>query len=354
LQKVSPLVHVESLTVPSLFGRPAYHCQQLASFVDEASRLRAFVPPFQFTSFFSPEDTLLCMCAAETALAYARKPGNNGRLSRDALRVAELTTGSGLVGIHLLRIEHGSTLLAFDVDQVAVDTARSNARTLGLKSRSRFDCVDLWSDSTATTLAAYKPHLIVCNPPYVPEPENGKLEPEAGAGEDGTAHLMRTIELADQVRPRAMALSWCSLSDPGRIVREAEAAGYFLNSLFVVAIADGEYSRSVQRHLHGLPHAYINESEDVRRAVAPDGSACFGYLLISGEFSRFGGRVWRTSGSSAAVERICREFAAKGIDALVNPVAPVPVRTWILDRWDEMRLRASLYGEIESVAAFTA
>lgn len=341
--------------MPSRFGRPVASNTTLASFIDEAGRLRAFAPPFRFTSFFSPEDTLLCACASEAALAHARLPGNSRpHESRDAVRIAELTTGSGLVGMHLLRVESGSLLAAFDIDRRAIETARANASLLGLRHRSQFDCTDLWSDQTAQLLSAFAPHLLICNPPYVPEPPGGRLDLEAGAGKDGTAHLVRALELADSVRPRAMALSWCSLSNPGHIVRDAESSGYFLNSLFIVVIADGEYSGSVQQHLRTLPHAYINESSSLRNAVAPDGSARFGYLLIAGDFSPRDTGKSRLTSSANAVERICADFAASGLAALVNPVAPVPVRSWLLDRWDELRLRASLHGQVASLATTAA
>jgi methylase of polypeptide subunit release factors len=267
------------------------------------------------------------------------------------LRIAELTTGSGLVGLHLLRIEKESKLLGFDVDPVAVVTAQQNARLLGLHSRAGFECADLWSDAMPQILQRFEPQLMVCNPPYVPEPSVNTLDLEAGAGEDGTAHLMRALELTDLARPAALALSWCSLSDPARIVREAESIGYFLNSLFVVLIADGEYSGSVLDHLRSLPHAYISESSQTKSSVAPDGSARFGYLLIAGDFSRADHTASANRGNDSSVARICGEFSEHGISALVRPIAPVPVRTWILDRWDELRLRASLHGEVPTLTA---
>jgi hypothetical protein len=354
LQKASPPAHQYAGYMPNRFVRPVGCDTTLASFVYEASRLRAFSPPFRFTSFFSPEDTLLCICASEAALAHARLPGSSSHHgSHDSLRMAELTTGSGLVGLHLLRIEHGSRLVALDVDPVAVDTARRNAKLFGLQNRARFDCIDLWSDNTESILSEYEPHLVICNPPYIPEPPNQQLEIEAGSGEDGTAHLMRTLELVGKVRPRALALSWCSLSHPFAVVAAAEKTGYILNSLFVVVIADGEYSGSVQDYLRALPHAYINESDEMRAAVGPDGSARFGYMLMAGDFSLAHGTERRSS-SASSVERICNDFAQKGLSALVNPIAPVPVRAWLLDRWDELRIRASLHGEASSVMTSTA
>lgn len=308
------------------------------------------MPPFRFTAFFSPEDTLLCACASEAALAHARPQRRMSKWSRNSMCIVELTTGSGLVGLHLLLVESGSRLTGLDVDPAATEIAARNARLLGLAKRARFECADLWSESTAAALHEASPDLIICNPPYVPEPEQERLKIEAGAGPDGTAHLMRTIELAGELRPRALALSWCSLSNPAKVLRAAAAAGYELNSLFVVAIADGEYSGSVHDHLRSLPHSYINEQPETVNAVAPDGSGRFAYLLMAGDFSR---RDPPDAEAAGAVENICRRFASEGLTSLAGPAAPVPVRTWILDRWDELRLRAYLHGggETKGVSA---
>ena len=297
--------------------------------------MRAFVPPFRFSSFFSPEDTLLCAIASEAALSRARQPGS-------ALRIAELTTGSGLVGLHLLRLEYGSTLRGFDVDEHAVEIARANAAMLGLAQRARFECADLWSPDTSVRLAEHQPHLLICNPPYIPEPPDNRIAIEAGAGPDGTAHLMHAITLAAQVQPRAMALSWCSLSDPGCVVSEAERAGYRLNSLFVVVIGDGDYSGTVHSYLRTVDKAYLSEQRDTLKAVAPDGAARFAYLLMAGDFSR--GKVMRSA--AKPIERLCSDFVAKGIAVLADPQISVPTRVWLLDRWDEMRLRAYLHGGV--------
>jgi methylase of polypeptide subunit release factors len=331
--------------MPHSFERPHPSVSPLAPFLDEAGRLRAYVPPFRFTSFFSPEDTLLCAVAAEAALARARTMRRlNGR-ALDPLRIVELTTGSGLVGLHLLRLENGSRLIGLDVDEAAIETAHHNSRILELSARAHFEHADLWSRKTERVIADYSPHLLVCNPPYIPEPEGTPLEGEAGAGPDGTAHLRRAIEVAEAVQPRAIALSWCSVSDPAAIVSLAEAAGYTLNSLFIVAIADGEYSGTVHDYLRSLPTAYINERRETLDAVAPDGAARFAYLLMAGDFSRDGDGP---NGAAEAVGRICESFATEGLSSLLNIEAPVPVRAWILDRWDEVRLRASLHGPADA------
>jgi hypothetical protein len=311
----------------------------LPSFLDEAHRFGSFVPPFRFSAFFSPEDTLLCACASESALERLERANGLRRYTR----IAELTTGSGLVGLHLLLNDDRNRLIGLDVDCRATETAEQNAKLLKLDRRTWFECADMWSETTVETVAAYQPDLLVCNPPYVPEPESGKLEIEAGAGVDGTSHLLRTIELASTTRPRVMTLSWCSLSDPAKILRSAAAACYSLKSLFVVAIADGEYSGSVHEHLMSLPHAYINESKDTLAAVAPDGSARFAYLLMAGDFCREPSAHDGDS-NAASVQLLCERFASDGLSALRNPAVDVPVKTWLLDRWGELELRVILHG----------
>jgi hypothetical protein len=311
----------------------------IPSLLDEADRLRPFAPPFRFSAFFSPEDTLLCVCAAESAFERARE---ESRESTDVMRIVELTTGSGLVGIHLLLRDEKSRLLGLDVDRRACEIAEGNAKLFKLERRAWFECEDLWSDSAIATLMAYDPNTLICNPPYIPEPETNILAIEAGAGPDGTSHLMRTLELASMIRPQTLALSWCSLSDPAKVIRSAANSGYSLNSLFVVAIADGEYSGSVRDYLQSLPHAYINQQSETIAAIAPDASGRFAYLLMAGDFSR--GSSIDANDDAKSVERLCERFANDGLSALEHPESRVPVKSWVLDRWDELELRVILHG----------
>ena len=294
------------------------------------------------------------MIAAEASLSHARQPGVTAP-GREPLRIAELTSGSGLIGLHLLRIERNSTLLGLDLDPSAPTVAAGNAETLALTRRTRFTRADLESRNTENLLVREKAQLIVCNPPYVPEPSSGNLPVEAGAGPDGTAHLMRALELARIVRPRALALSWCSLSNPERVVKEAEKSGYRLNSLFVALIADGEYSGAVRGYLRSLRTAFLNQSPETLAAIAPDGSASFGYLLMSGEFSRVSSsRGRREAAASEQIRTICSRFARRGLASLDSLQTSFPSRVWLMDRWDEVRLRAFLHGEVSKMSVAPA
>lgn len=279
------------------------------------------------------------MCASERAFARVRSKFTE---KSGVIRIAELTTGSGLVGIHLLLRDESTRLLGLDVDRRACEIAEGNAKLLKIDKRAWFECADIWADSAVATLMAYDPNILICNPPYIPEPPHETLALEAGAGADGTAHLMRTLELASIIRPQSLALSWCSLSDPAKVITSARDAGYSLDRLFVVAIADGEYSGSVRNYLRTLPHAYMNEQPGTVSRVAPDASARFAYLLMAGEFSRRADPAEQNT--AMAVQRLCARFESEGLSALANPELPVPVTSWILDRWDELELRVMLHG----------
>lgn len=273
----------------------------------------------------------------------------------EPLRIVELTSGSGLIGLHLLSLERNSTLLGLDVDPSAAIVATKNTELLYLSRRARFTRADLRTRNTENLLAREKLHLLVCNPPYIPEPVEGNLAAEAGAGPDGTAHVIRALKLARITRPRALVLSWCSLSDPEKILNHADKAGYRLNSLFIVAIADGEYSGAVGSYLRSLKTAFLNDSAETLRAVAPDGSASFAYLLMAGEFSRKDdGPKRREEKASEVVRTICARFTRRGIAALASIEAPFPVRAWLLDRWDEVRLRAFLHGPVRVIPSESA
>lgn len=345
------LLQETSLSLPNQYGRPSPASLVLPSLLSEASRLRPFLPRFAFTSFFSPEDTLLCAIAAEASLSRARLPTARG-VAGLPLRIVELTSGSGLIGLYLLRLERNSTLLGLDIDAAASGTATRNAEHLHLSRRARFTRADMRVRNTESLLSRERPQLLVCNPPYIPEPIEGNLGIEAGAGPDGTDHVIRALDLARITRPRALALSWCSLSDPEKIVSHAERNGYRLNSLFITVIADGEYSGSVGNYLRSLKSAFLNDSAGTLHAVAPDGAASFAYLLMAGEFSqRYEGPARRDEKANEAVRTICARFARRGIESLASIKAPFSVRAWLLDRWDEVRLRAFLHGPNPEMAS---
>jgi len=89
-------------------------------------------------------------------------------------RVADLCTGSGIVAI--AAVEAGAkSVIAVDVSAHAVHCARMNAISRGTELQT---LVGPWH-----RVLGHAPFdLVVCNPPYVPEPDDGYAEPAWDAG----------------------------------------------------------------------------------------------------------------------------------------------------------------------------
>ncbi|RUP33826.1 MAG: methyltransferase domain-containing protein [Mycolicibacterium sp.] len=80
------------------------------------------------------------------------------------MRVADLCTGSGVAAI--AAADAGAdTVVAFDTSRSAITAARANARLAGCLIDAR---IGSWS--AAVELEPFD--LVLCNPPYVPEPAN--------------------------------------------------------------------------------------------------------------------------------------------------------------------------------------
>ncbi|MGB1547497.1 MAG: peptide chain release factor N(5)-glutamine methyltransferase [Alphaproteobacteria bacterium] len=122
------------------------------------------------------------------------------------LRVLDLGTGSGCLLLALLSELPEATGLGIDLSEAALAVARSNANALGLQDRARFVRGD-WGEAICE-----KFDLILSNPPYIPDSEIGRLQPEIAlyesplalkGGEDGLAcyrvlapHLHRLLRLS--------------------------------------------------------------------------------------------------------------------------------------------------------------
>jgi release factor glutamine methyltransferase len=94
---------------------------------------------------------------------------------RDAeVRILDLCTGSGCVGITLALERTRARLLATDASPGAVEVARANAAALGAADRFEARLGDLFAP-----LAGESPFdVVVANPPYVPVGELPTLSPE--------------------------------------------------------------------------------------------------------------------------------------------------------------------------------
>lgn len=109
-------------------------------------------------------DTETVVEAALAAIGETRR--------REALRIADLGTGTGAILLALLHEWPNATGLGTDIDPQAVETARANARSLGLESRAQFQLADFEHDLNETF------DVVVSNPPYIPTRDIDALERE--------------------------------------------------------------------------------------------------------------------------------------------------------------------------------
>jgi release factor glutamine methyltransferase len=141
-----------------------------------------------------PETELL----VERAIEFLRK-----RTGRQL--VCDLCTGCGCIAIALARNYPEANIIATDISDAALAVAAKNIEKHQLKDRIKLLCGDLF-DPLIPQMDVEKFDLIVCNPPYVSEPEFEKLdrnvkdyEPRVAlfAGTDGLDVYRRIIEKAD-------------------------------------------------------------------------------------------------------------------------------------------------------------
>lgn len=135
---------------------------------------------------------------------------------KPGLRVCDLGSGTGLLGLLLLQREPGLTVTGVELQEEAVRTAERIAAQNGLTGTLSFRCGDL--REIRSFLPAGQFDLAVCNPPYYP-PAAGKL-PASPALQKARAETACTLE--DVCRAAAWLLRWggsfCVVHKPERLV----------------------------------------------------------------------------------------------------------------------------------------
>jgi release factor glutamine methyltransferase len=99
-------------------------------------------------------------------------------------RFMDIGTGTGCIAISILKHVPEARALAVDISPAAISVARRNAERNGVAERLILIESDLFSNVPAERF-----HLIVSNPPYVPEPDIEGLQPEV---RDHEPHLALT------------------------------------------------------------------------------------------------------------------------------------------------------------------
>lgn len=92
-------------------------------------------------------------------------------------KVLDLCTGSGCVGLSVLKERPDVTGVLLDISQAALDVAIKNGERLGVSDRCRFVLADV-TEAVPKELAEQRFDVILANPPYITAEEMKILEPE--------------------------------------------------------------------------------------------------------------------------------------------------------------------------------
>ena len=122
-----------------------------------------------------PETEVLAQWAAEKARAVAG----------DAVRAADVCTGTGCVALYIAAKEPRASVLATDISADALALAAENAAALKLESRVTFRAGNLFEAFPAELKGAFD--LLVANPPYVNPNDKETLAPEVREHEPAVA-----------------------------------------------------------------------------------------------------------------------------------------------------------------------
>ena len=114
---------------------------------------------------------------SESLIDAARKR----RDPKAPLRILDLGTGSGCLLCTLLAVFPNASGVGVDINETAINVARSNARALGFQSRAAFLVGD-WAEAIPGRV-----DLIISNPPYIPAGDRQALAPEIRDFEDPRA-----------------------------------------------------------------------------------------------------------------------------------------------------------------------
>ncbi len=91
-------------------------------------------------------------------------------------RIADVGTGSGCIAVALASELPHATIYALEQSSEALETARQNARRLGVEDRITFLQSDLLIPASGQALPQLE--IVACNPPYVAERDQSKVQVE--------------------------------------------------------------------------------------------------------------------------------------------------------------------------------
>ena len=148
--------------------------------------------------------------------------------------IVDVGTGTGCVAITLALQVEAADLIATDVSEDALTLARRNAQRHGVEDRIDFRHGSLFQPLATTPSPA---HVIVSNPPYIPDHEWDDVAPNVRRYEPATA-LRGGVDGLDYIRP--LVLGAGPLLAPGGLLA-IEIADCLSDAAMALARSDGGF-----------------------------------------------------------------------------------------------------------------
>jgi len=183
--------------------------------------------------------------ATETIVEHALQHLRRSERAHEAIRIADVCTGSGCVAIALAKQLPIAELVATDISDDALEVARLNAERHGVADR-----IDFRAGNLLEPLHRERFGLIVANPPYIPDREWDAVAPNVRDHEP-TLALRGGSDGLDLVRPLLAGAP--AYAEPGAWVLVEAADSNALAALELVRTTDAYASAEVLDDFEGLP-----------------------------------------------------------------------------------------------------
>ena len=173
--------------------------------------------------FVVNEDVLSPRPDTEILLEKALELSHKGEFS-----ALDLGVGSGCILLSVLKENPNACGVGVDVSEKALDVARQNAKNLEVENQVRFINAS-WFDADFVGLFDEKFDIIVTNPPYIPDDDILRLEPEVkshdpmlalSGGFDGLVSYRRIAEIVPLIlKDNGYVLIECGINQADDIVK---------------------------------------------------------------------------------------------------------------------------------------
>jgi release factor glutamine methyltransferase len=183
----------------------------------------------------------------DAGLQFLRERMGSDPEERTSVRVLDIGTGSGCLAITLALECPQATVTATDVSVSALDVARQNAAAWGVSDRVTF------AEAAEARQAGGPFDLIVTNPPYVPEADRDKLQPDVRDFEPAVA-LFGGPDGLDVIRALVRSAA-VNLARGGRLVMEVGMGQ--ADEVTSLLKANSLAWRETRRDLAGTPRVVV-------------------------------------------------------------------------------------------------